>query len=137
MGSYPTDRVSSRNPRARMTSGTDGGWMDHERRHAAFGQRRGRRKNIAAGRGRHFYSVRFSNDGFGPVARADRYGAVQGLDLATPIKVMTKTFLDDLGLNNSTQALRYSTSTERREDVDTGEGFSLGLFRKEKSVGVL
>jgi hypothetical protein len=50
---------------------------------------------------------------------------------------MTKTFSEDLGLNNSTQALRYSTSTERREDVVTGEGFSLELFRKEKSVGVL
>lgn len=58
-------------------------------------------------------------------------------NLATPIKVMTKTFLDDLGLNNSTRALPCSTSTERREDVVTGEGFSLGLFRKEKSVGVL
>lgn len=50
-------------------------------------------------------------------------------DLATPIEVMTKDFLDDLGLNNFTQALRYSTSTEGREDVVTGEGFSPGLFQ--------
>lgn len=50
---------------------------------------------------------------------------------------MTKYFLDDLGFNSFTQALRYSTITEGREDVVTGEGFSPGLFRKQESVWVL
>ena len=50
-------------------------------------------------------------------------------DLANPIEVMTKDFLEDLGLTNFDQALRYSTSTEGREDVVTGEGFSPGLFQ--------
>jgi hypothetical protein len=45
-------------------------------------------------------------------------------DLVTPIEVMSKDILDDLGLNNSTQAHRYSTRAERREYVVTGEGFS-------------
>jgi iron complex outermembrane receptor protein len=50
-------------------------------------------------------------------------------DLASPVEVMTKDFLDDLGLTNFSQALLYSTSVEGREDIVTGEGFSPGLFQ--------
>ena len=50
-------------------------------------------------------------------------------DLANPVEVMTKDFLEDLGLNNFSQALLYSTSAEGREDIVTEEGFSPGLFQ--------
>lgn len=47
-------------------------------------------------------------------------------DLATPIEVMTKDFLDDLGLTNFSQALLYSTNIEGREDIVTDDGSSPG-----------
>lgn len=56
-------------------------------------------------------------------------------DLATPIEVMSKDILDDLDLNNSTQALRYSTRAERREDVVTGEGFSRDFSERRNRSG--